>query len=274
MPASFVKKSKEKIMPTKKYTEADEARFVFKGTVQKLKATTMREVSATARTAVVRVDEVIHAPEVLSQYAGQNITVVVGGKKKLRKGQQSVFYSNGVLFGDSVTVEAVDHRDVEKTPVAFAGAETNPVKTLAHRDLRRRYESADVVLSGRVVAVRIPSDVVASFASSAADSAATGPISEHDPDWRIGEIQVEQVHKGTHKSKTAEIRFPSSTDVMWHEAPKFRTGQEGFFILHKSSREEKAARAAPTEDAGEYVAFHPADYQAFNEADGIRSLIG
>lgn len=262
-------------MPTKTNTEAEKARFVFKGTVQKLKATTMREISATARTAVVRVDEVIHASEVLSQYAGQDITVVVGGKKKLRKGQQAVFYSNGVLFGDSVTVEAVDHRDIEKTPAALAAAETDPVKTLAHRDLRGRYESADVVLSGRVVAVRIPSDVVAAFASrAAAEAAATGPISEHDPDWRIGEIQVEQVHKGTHKSKTAEVRFPSSTDVMWHEAPKFHTGQEGFFILHKSSREAKAARSAPTEDAGEYVAFHPADYQAFNEADGIRNLIG
>ena len=159
-------------MPTKTNTEAENARFVFKGTVQKLKATTMREISATARTAVVRVDEVIHASEVLSQYAGQDITVVVGGKKKLRKGQQSVFYSNGVLFGDSVTVEAVDHRDVEKTAAALAAADTDPVKSLEQRDLRRRFDSADVVLSGRVVAVRIPSDVVAAFASrAAADSA-------------------------------------------------------------------------------------------------------
>src|ERR1051325_6882388 len=199
-----------RIMPTKTNTEAENARFVFKGTVQKLKATTMREISATARTAVVRVDEVIHASEVLSQCAGQDITVVVGGKKKLRKGQQSVFYSNGVLFGDSVTVEAVDHRDVGKTAAALAAADTDPVKSLEQRDLRLRFDSADVVLSGRVVAVRIPSDVVAAFASrAAADSAVTGPISEHDPDWRIGEIQVEQVHKGTHKSKTAEVRFPS-----------------------------------------------------------------
>jgi len=261
-------------MPTKTNADSEEARFVFKGTVQKLKAATMSEISADQRTAIVRVDEVIHAPEVLSQYAGQNITVIMGGKKKLRKGQQSVFYSNGVLFGDSVAVEAVDYHEIEKMPAAMAAAGADPVKNLAHRDLQRRYDSADVVLSGRVVAVRMPSDVVAAFASStAADASPIGPISEHNPDWRISEIQVEQVHKGSHKSKTAEIRFPSSTDVMWHEAPKFHTGQEGFFILHKSSRVEKAARSAPT-DAGEYVAFDPADYQPFDEADGIRNLVG
>src|SRR2546421_11658028 len=91
-------------MPTDSNVEvlAQEARFVFKGTVQKLKAATMREVSADQGPAVVRVDEVIHAPEILSHYAGQNITVLMKGKKKLKKGQQSVFYTNGVIFGDSV----------------------------------------------------------------------------------------------------------------------------------------------------------------------------
>ena len=93
---------------------AQEARFVFKGTVQKLKAATIREVSADQGPAIVRVDEVIHAPEILSQYAAQNITVLMTGKKKLKKGQQSVFYTNGVMFGDSVAVEALDFHDLDK----------------------------------------------------------------------------------------------------------------------------------------------------------------
>src|SRR6266576_3561385 len=91
---------------------ANEARFVFKGTVQKLRAATMREISADASTAVVRVDEVIHAPEVLSHYAGENITLLMPGKKKLKKGQQSVFYTNGVLFGDSVAVQVMDYHPI------------------------------------------------------------------------------------------------------------------------------------------------------------------
>jgi hypothetical protein len=61
---------------------------------------------------------------------------------------------------------------------------------------------------------------------------------------------------------------------MWHDAPKFHAGQEGFFILHKSEKEKVAAKAAPTQDAGEYVALHPVDFQPFDEPGGIRNLIG
>ena len=253
---------------------AQEARFVFKGTVQKLKAATMREIPVDDRTVVVRVDEVIHAPEVLSHYAGQNITVLLAGKKKFKKGQQAVFYTNGLVFGDSVAVQAVDHHDVGKMPAAMTVADSDPVKNLAARDIQARFTTADIVCSGRVTSVRVPSDFVAAKSAGLAEPTVEGLISEHDPVWRIGEIQVDQVHQGTHKGKTAEVRFPSSQDVMWHDAPKFQPGQEGFFILHKSEKVKVAAKAAPTKDTGEYVAFHPVDFQPFDEPGGIRDLIG
>jgi hypothetical protein len=260
-------------MPSGSSSDA-EARFVFKGTVQKLKAATMRDVPANDRTLIVRVDEVIHAPESLSHYAGQNITVLAAGKKKLKKGQQAVFYTNGLVFGESVAVQAVDFHDLGKMPAAMAIAGSDPVRNLAVRDVQARLASADAVVSGRVTSVRMPSDIVAATAVGQTVPTATGPVSEHDPDWRIGEIQVDQVHQGSHKGKTAEVRFPNSQDVMWHDAPKFHTGQEGFFILHKSERVKAAATAAPTEDGGEYVAFHPVDFQPFDDSEGIRSLIG
>lgn len=263
-------------MPTSSSPDdlAQEARFIFKGTVQKLKSATMREVQVDERTAVVRVDEVIQAPEALSHYAGQNITVQLAGKKKFKKGQQAVFYTNLLLFGDSVAVEAVDQHDLDKMPAALAAAGDDPIKNLAARDIQARFNTADVIISGRVSSVRLPSDVVAAKAAGAVEPSAMGPISEHDPDWRIGEIQIDQVHKGTHRGKTAEVRYPNSQDVMWHNAPKFQAGQEGFFILHKSEKEKVAAKAAPTQDPGEYVALHPADFQPFDEPGGIRNLIG
>jgi hypothetical protein len=255
---------------------AQEARFVFKGTVQKLKAATMRGIPVDDRTVVVRVDEVIHASEVLSHYAGQDITVLLAGKKKLKKEQQAVFYTNGLVFGDSVAVQALDYQDVGKMPAAMAVAGGDPVKNLAAKDIQARLTTADVIVSGRITSVRLPSDTVAAKSKSAglAASTVTGRISEHDPDWRIGEIQVDQVHKGSHKGKTAEVRFPNSQDVMWHDAPKFHPGQEGFFILHKSEKVKVAAKSAPTKDAGDYVAFHSVDFQPFDEPGGIRNLIG
>jgi hypothetical protein len=56
-----------------------QARFVFKGTVQKLKATTIPDIEDTSGTAIVRVDQIVHAPEALSQFGGHDITVQLSG---------------------------------------------------------------------------------------------------------------------------------------------------------------------------------------------------
>src|SRR6478609_5420587 len=58
----------EVLMARVRSTGADRARFVFKGTVQRLGDTTDPSIEVTSRTAVVRVDEVVRAPQVLSTY--------------------------------------------------------------------------------------------------------------------------------------------------------------------------------------------------------------
>jgi hypothetical protein len=82
-------------MPSKAASRGEEPRFVFKGTVRKLRASTEPEVKASPRTAVVRVDEVIHAPEVLADMAGHDVTVELGGRDKLAAGQQAMFFAHG-----------------------------------------------------------------------------------------------------------------------------------------------------------------------------------
>jgi hypothetical protein len=258
---------------SKAETLAQQARFIFKGTVQKLKAANMPGVPVNDRTAVVRVDEIIQAPEALSHYAGQEITVQLGGRKKLKKGQQAVFYTNGWLFGDGVAVQSIDHEDVKKAPAAFALAGDDPVKSLAARETQAHLNAAAVVVSGRVTSVRMPTDLVAARAIGGTESTSIGRISEHDPDWRIAEIQVDTVHKGEHKAKTATVRFPSSHDVMWHDAPKFQPGQEGFFMLHKADEGAAGVRAALVEDKGDYVAMYPGDFQPFDHPGGIKELL-
>jgi len=262
-------------MPASSNAEAlaQQARFIFKGTVQKLKAANMPGVPVNDRTAVVRVEEIIHAPEALSHYAGQEITVQLGGRKKVKKGQQAVFYTNGWLFGDGVAVQSIDHEDAGKAPAAFAMAGDDPVKSLAAREAQAQLNGADVVVSGRVTSVRMPTDIVAARALGVTESTTIGRISEHDPDWRIAEIQVDAVHKGDHKEKTATVRFPSSQDVMWHDAPKFQPGQEGFFMLHKADEGAAGVRAALVEDKGDFVALHSGDFQPFDHPSGIRELL-
>ena len=267
-------------MPTVSKAEApgQEARFVFIGTVQRLRAATMDDVPIDDRTGTVRVDEVIHAPDALTHYAGHDITVRVGGRKRVREGQQAKFYTNPWLFGDSVAVESLDHEDVKRTAAPAIREIGDPVRRLAQRDLRGRFAEANLVVSGRVTSVRLPADAAAARPARAREApAAVGRISEHDPDWRIAEVRVDEVHKGTLTKDTVSVRFPSSQDVMWYDTPKFHPGQEGFFMLHKprGAGERSAARprGALARDVGEFVAPRTVDFQPFSEPGGVRNVI-
>ena len=78
---------------------AAKARFVFRGTVQKLNASTLPEVHDTSKTAVVRVDATVQAPKTLSHYTGKDITVRVDDPGELKVGQEAVFFADAWLFG-------------------------------------------------------------------------------------------------------------------------------------------------------------------------------
>jgi hypothetical protein len=267
-------------MPTRSKSEssAEDARFVFIGTLRKLRAATMSDIPIDPATAIVRVDEVIHAPEALAHYAGQDITVRLDTRKRLKAAEQATFYTNAWLFGESVAVQALDIQDVTASTSRAARGMGDPVRRLAQRDLQSRFAHAKLVVSGRVTSVRVPRDLAAARSARGSQTPLTRRISEHDPDWRIAEIQVDQVHKGRFQKDNVSVRFPRSEDVMWHDAPKFHPGQAGFFMLYKAEDgpEEAAAmaRSMPPRDKGEFVVPRSIDFQPFSEPGGVRELIG
>ena len=82
--------------------------FSFVGTVERLGASTMTDVPIDNHTAVVRVDQVLHAPDAFTALAGTPITVQLAAKPALPKeGEQDVFFTNGVAFGASIAVAEV-----------------------------------------------------------------------------------------------------------------------------------------------------------------------
>ena len=260
---------------------AEQANFVFQGTVQQVKATTMPvEVPATGRTAVVRVDRLIRSPEALSDYAGRDVTVELAPSAKAAPGQVLIFHTNGWVFGEGMAVRAVRQEPATATGVAvLASHPDDPVRTLRTRDLDAQAAAADLIVSGRVAAVRLPEgEAEARAAVSAAPASGTGRISEHDPLWQEAVVQVDAVHKGTHGGKQVVIRFPSSTDVRWYHAPKFRAGQEGVFLLHKEQLAPADATAAavmaPALGAGEYTALSQSDVQLLDELPNILRAAG
>jgi hypothetical protein len=278
-------------MPSKSRREPPgKPTFIFKGTVQKLKSATMKQVPVDDRTLVVTVDQVLEAPANLAKLTGRQITVRLSGSAKVRTGQQLIFNTVSWIYGDSMAMQSLSEEPLGAVHMASLAAPVDPVKRSAARQKRERFATADLVVSGKVLAVRLPPEPKSNTEVRAAGltKRPIKPISEHDPKWREAVVQVGDVHKGTHRKKEVVVRFPSSMDVMWYHAPKFHPGQQGYFMLHKTDSEtapaagkkkagKGAARAASvgSEPAGEkaYVALDPIDFQPFDEPGGVKTII-
>src|SRR5512144_1902684 len=147
----------------------------------------MTDVPIDSRTAVVRVDHVLQAPEALPTLEGQRITMQL--KEDTQPGEQAAFFAQGLAFGESVAVTEVGRVGVEAVephvtrgfeagaPAGFAALQR---RAQAAR-LREHAAAADAVVVGRVVGLE---DVLEPV------------ISEHDPDWWRATIDVSHVEKG------------------------------------------------------------------------------
>jgi hypothetical protein len=273
-------------MPARKTAQTEKPTFIFKGTVKKLKSASMKNVSVDRNTTVVTVDQLIEAPAALSGYTGQDITVQLSGKTKVKVGQQLIFNTVSGQYGESVEVRSLSEEPFKPSHTALLSAGGDPVERRRERERRRHFDDADLVVSGKVLAVTLPSQPAAATTGTfAAVAARRRPVSEHDPKWRDAVVEVDDVHKGKHKKKKIIVRFPASTDVMWYNAPKFQPGQQGHFLLQKTKADKPAKRgkaakkgtagfaAEPAEPVETFVALDPLDFQPYSEPGGIKNII-
>jgi hypothetical protein len=253
--------------------------FVFKGTVQELKSATMNEVPVSARTIVVSVDQVLEAPKNLAKLGGHKITVQLSGKRKARVGQELIFYTQGWIFGHSVAVQSLNEEPITQSAAhaALLSRGGDPVVHKRSREVSERFDSADMVVSGKITTIRLPAEEIT---QSKAGTTPSEPVSEHSPHWREAVIDIDEVHKGKHTKKSVVIRFPASTDVRWYKAPKFEAGHQGYFMLHKTPiakgaapRGAKGKAAEPAADDEVYTALHPLDFQPYSQQGGVRQII-
>ncbi|HEX9668897.1 MAG TPA: hypothetical protein VGC93_05375 [Thermoanaerobaculia bacterium] len=301
-------------MPAKKSKESlsRQARFVFVGTVQKLRAANVAEVDDKERTVIVHVDRVEKGPESMSAFVGRDITVKLAPRETVRAGEQARFFTNGWLFAETLAVESLGHEPVAPAGVprrrgvsaasvpsvapravlaaalAAGEATSEPAARLRAAAIAERVAGADVVVRGRVTAVRVAPEARpaprkgARAAAAATEAPPRAPITEHDPQWREAEIEVDAVEKGPRKRKVV-VRFPGSDDVRWYKAPKFQPGQEGVFILQKAAGEPAAragarrgravaAAAETAAGADTFTALDPDDFQPSERAPEIRAL--
>jgi len=147
----------------------------------------------------------------------------------------------GLLYGDrTLSSEKTVERPRSQEEVAQAA-------------LRDRITAASLVVVGSVSTISMVAYVK------------DRPVSHHDPIWKKAVIRIETVEKGARSEKTVEIVFPGSNDVRWHTAPKFSEGQEGVWILRKTTIPDFKTEA--------YTALHPYDIHSTAQISSIRAII-
>jgi hypothetical protein len=233
-----------------------DSRFVFRGTVTKAGGTTMPDsVPASEGTAVVRIDEVLVAPDTLGDFSGREVTVLLLKRGSVKTGESAVFYTNGAVYGRSLAVREVGRMRAEGAGFAALREQVSEAKQrAADLSLARRLEQADVVVSGTVTLIREP---------RAAQG--TTRVTEHDPGWREAVVRVGTLLKGASAQQgEVTVLFPTSTDVMWYRAPRFTKGQQGVFILRREVKPELRLEGL--------TALDPLDFQPVQQLERIRRL--
>ncbi len=187
----------------------------------------------------------------MANYVGQTITVQLKPPLDLKAGDQAVFFTHGLHYGESLVVSEVGHVSSGDSTMA---AQVQSAALAAHRnELTQRLAQADLVISGTA------------SEPTAFAGAQSRPISEHDPDWGTSTITVDTVEKGAHSAPTKDILFPRSMDIAWYRSPKVKAGDRGVWILHNRDPRGKAVPAL--------AVVHRLDFQPATELENVRALL-
>jgi hypothetical protein len=238
-------------LPTRE--KLQESELVFRAKVAQVGASTMLELPASDTTTVVRVEEVYRSPETVRFLPGKSITVVTRDTGSLHAGEEVLFLTKVWLYGESLAVVEVGMEPVDMDHVELRQHFRAEAEAAKDDMLRDRITNASLVVVGKVIGTT-PVQV---------QDPAT--MSEHAPMWSAAIVQVINIEKGSLSSNEVEVLYPQSRDVMWYRAPKFRTGQEGVWIL-RNQRIEDINREG-------FTALDPLDFHSTQALEQIRRLI-
>jgi len=199
---------------------AREARFVFTGVVEQIGSLLQDFLPAGPKTAVIRVERVHHSTRPLSKCAGHQVTVRFRDAEALAVGKRLVFFTNPILYGETIAVDEVGHVDAPDDP----GIIERVVQDKVERGLAEHLGKADAVVQGRVVSL------------TSAPTAAAERRSRRDPNWWIAVIQVIRTLKGEVTDEIS-VRYPNGRYSPWHRSPKPLRGQEAIWVLHRDGLE-------------------------------------
>lgn len=234
----------------------EQSQWVIRGTVRKVGATTMTEVTASAQTSVVRVDEVLYGPDQFLDHVGRDITIYSDNPKGLAAGRSAVFFTRSWLYGQSLAVVEVG-RIPKRGDKTVVNDINNAEQAAFDRRLGERIVKASIVVVGEVAEIR-PGPRL------------ERPIeTEHNPDWAEALFKVGDVLKGDAPKDLIVVVYPASMDELWIDSPKFAPGQSGILILQQDQQE----KGWPVLRVPGLTALDPLDLQPVETLDRVRRII-
>jgi hypothetical protein len=235
-----------------------EAPFVLQCTVKKINASNINTVTPDETTAIVRVDEVFKAPNILGKLKGKLITA------KLTKGiakaeQQLIIMARPWQYSSSIAVVEIDRLTSKVQKDDFQQQLIDADLNLLDRQLESRISSAAIIVSGKVMAVE------------KLRSADVFKLQDEGKGWYEATILVKSLEKGKlGKTPDVKVRFRGTESERWYATPKFHEGQEGVWLLHESV-EKGQRRGRKTESY--LTAPDPLDFHLLNQLSRIRAFI-
>jgi hypothetical protein len=240
-------------MPPKLLQAARTAPFVFFATVRRPGGSQVEMLESDEYpTAIVRVDEVISAPEAVGDITGRNVTVRLSDSRKLRRGSRHLFLATSLQFGEEIVVAElgrVPHRrQVEQR--------------LRRAVLDEKLGQFDEAMEERLrLAVTIVYGVVQRVEPVTPDAA--GPpetLGEAAPGFRAAVLKVWRTLKGR-PDEEPRVVFPFPRTQKWSEVPLFVEGEEGVWILQATRGQTLGAGKVKVPDVPNgFTALDPLDF--------------
>lgn len=229
-----------------------ETTFVFRGSISRAQSSTLAQLTASEQTYAVVVDEVIYQEGMFDDQTGSAITVL-DSDGSLEAGRSYLFYTQPVMFGESIAVQLVRVTEDDREGDEIAAEVRQSIES---RRLRERVREADLIVVGVVTLV---------------DSAGRAPRieSEHVPDLRQASLRVSEVLKGDLSDDAVDFLFAASIDIQWFRSPKFQVGDEGIFLLNTETRGLELLSVG----GGIHNLLHPLDFQPLDQLETIRELL-
>jgi hypothetical protein len=213
--------------------------LAFTGTVESRGMAGTTGLPVDDRTAIVQVEQILHAPDQLSVPPGSKIIVQLSpDQPPLEPGERATFFANGLAYGDQLTVAEVGRLPAEAGAarteslagvVAPVSAVQAVLAEIAQDEVSDHAAQADAVVRGHVSALtELPHG---------------GPPGEHDPQWWKATLQVDLVARGDIGRQPdggtvpVDALYANSLDVQWRDWLKPKAGQGGLWLLHRPPAE-------------------------------------